>query len=149
MTTGPPHMIELSESTRMTAAVLLLSLVTVETGGVYLIRLIRGSSPATSFQQAFARAGHAHAGVLLILALVCLLYTEIGALGGVVGGVARVGVPAAALLMPAGFFFSSLGAGRSSPSRWIVLVYLGAACLAAGLVSLAIGLLQAGQVVTG
>ena len=45
------------------AGIFLLSLVTVETGGMYLLRLVRGQSPATPFQEKFARAGHAHAAV--------------------------------------------------------------------------------------
>jgi len=52
------------------AGILLLGLVTVETGGLYLVSLVRGQVEATPFQMAFARAGHAHAAVLLMLALV-------------------------------------------------------------------------------
>lgn len=134
-------MSELSEATRMTAAILLFGLVTVETGGIYLVSLVRGAKPATPFQLSFARAGHAHAGVLLILSLVALLYAESAGLDGVLGVVARSAVPVAALLMPAGFFFSSMGAGSSRPNRAIALVYMGAGFLAAGLIALGIGLL--------
>lgn len=98
---------ELTDTTRLMAAILLIGLVTVETGGLYLLSVVRGRSPATSFQLAFARAGHAHAGVLLILSLVGLLYAEAAGLEGIVGWVARAGLPVAALLMPAGFFLSS------------------------------------------
>jgi hypothetical protein len=135
-------MAELSEATRTTAAILLFALVTVETGGMYLIRVVRGAAPATPFQVSFARAGHAHAGVLLILSLVGLLYADAAALEGVLGTVARSGAPAAALLMSGGFFFSSIGPDREAPNRWIVMVYLGAALLAAGLVALGLGLLR-------
>jgi len=62
----------LSPGTRMTAAILLLTLVAVESGGWLLWRIVRGRQPATPFQQAFFRAGHAHAGVLVIMALVPL-----------------------------------------------------------------------------
>lgn len=134
----------ISEATRTTAAILLLALVTVETGGLYLVRLVRGAAEATPFQLAFARAGHAHAGVLLILGLVGLLFADAAALSGGWGAVARSGIPAAALLMPAGFFFSSMGRGRTSPNGLIALVYLGGASLAAGLTALGLGLLTAG-----
>lgn len=43
----------------------------------------------------------------------------------------------------ASFLLSSAGRGRSEPNRLIVLVYLGAACLAAGVLTLGIGLLAA------
>ena len=47
--------------------VLLLALVTVESGGYFLTRVVRGSVPANRLQQSFFRAGHAHAAVLLVL----------------------------------------------------------------------------------
>lgn len=135
---------DLSDATRTTAAILILALVTVETGGVYLVGLVRGALPATPFQVSFARAGHAHAGVLLILSLVGLLYADAAGLDGALGAVARSGIPAAALLMPGGFFFSSMGREVTRPNRAIALVYIGAVSLAAGLVALGVGLLQAG-----
>lgn len=136
-------MAELSEATRVTAAILVFALVTVETGGMYLVRLVRGAVPSTPFQVSFARAGHAHAGVLLILSLVGLLYADAVGLDGLLGTLARSAIPAAALLMSAGFFLSSLGAGREEPNRFIFLVFLGGASLAAGLIALGIGLIMA------
>jgi hypothetical protein len=67
----------------------------------------------------FARAGHAHAGVLLILSLTALRYAETADLAGFWGWLSRIGVPIAALLMPSGFFFSSMGAGRERPNALI------------------------------
>lgn len=133
----------MSDATRLLSGILLLSLVTVETGGLYLIRLVQGAAPATPFQLGFARAGHAHAGVLLILSLTALLYTDAAHLSAPWDWLARLGVPVAALLMPAGFFAASTGEGRTSPSRFIALVYFGGVALAAGLTSLGIGLLTA------
>jgi hypothetical protein len=133
----------MSDTTRILAGILLLSLVTVETGGLYLVRLVRGAAPATPFQLGFARAGHAHAAVLLILSLTALLYADAAHLSGLWGWLSRVGVPAAALLMPAGFFFSSMGKNRAAPNGFIALVYTGAIVLAAGLGSLGVGLLTA------
>ena len=136
---------ELSDSARTLAAVLVLSLVTVETGGMYLLRLARGRTPATDFQRSFARAGHAHAAVLLVLSLVGLLYAEAsGMAAGGLGFPARSLVPVAAILMPAGIFFSSIRRGATEPNRWIVLVHLGAVSLAVGLTSLGVGLLTSG-----
>ena len=54
---------------RSTAGVLLLTLVAVESGGWFMLRVLRGQRPATEFQKAFFRAGHAHAGVLVTLSL--------------------------------------------------------------------------------
>lgn len=134
----------LSDESRVLAGILLLALVTVETGGMYLVRLVRGSAPATPFQLAFARAGHAHAGVLLILALLCQVLADSTEQAGLLDWLSRSGVAVAALLMPGGFFFSSMGAGRERPNGLIALVFAGAAVLAASLVSLGVGLLTAG-----
>lgn len=131
----------LSERSRELAGILLIALVTVETGGLYLVSVVRGAAPATPFQLAFARAGHAHAGVLLVLALVCQVLADATTQAGFWSWVSRSGVALAALLMPAGFFFSSMGKGRQEPNRAIILVFVGAAVLAAGLLSLGIGLL--------
>lgn len=133
----------LSDESRVLAGVLLLSLVTVETGGLYLLRIARARVGVTPFQEQFARAGHAHAGVLLVLALVCQLLADATSQTGALDWLSRSGVAAAALLMPGGFFLSSLGAGRTTPNRLIVLVLVGAAVLALGLTSLGIGLLTA------
>jgi hypothetical protein len=134
----------LSDESRVLAGVLLLALVTVETGGMYLVRLVRGKVPATPFQMSFARAGHAHAGVLLILALVCQVLADSTTQTGVWDWLSRSGVAVSALLMPGGFFFSSMGAGREQPNKLIGLVFAGAALLAVSLTSLGVGLLTSG-----
>jgi len=133
----------LSDESRILAGVLLLALVTVETGGLYMVRIVTGREQVTPFQEKFARAGHAHAGVLLVLALVCQPYVDLAGLDGALGWLARSGVAAAALLMPAGFFFSSMGAGRTEPNRLLGLVFAGALLLAVSLAALGVGLLTA------
>jgi hypothetical protein len=134
----------LSDESRVLAGILLLALVTVETGGLYMVKLVRGKAPATPFQMSFARAGHAHAGVLLILALVCQLLADNTDQTGLLDWLSRSGVAVSALLMPGGFFFSSMGAGREKPNKLIALVFAGAALLAVSLASLGLGLLTAG-----
>ena len=134
----------LSDESRVLAGVLLLALVTVETGGMYMVKLVRGKAPATAFQMSFARAGHAHAGVLLILALVCQVLADSTTQSGFWDWVSRSGVAVSALLMPGGFFFSSMGAGREQPNKLIAMVFAGAALLAVSLTSLGVGLLTAG-----
>ena len=135
--------LQVSESTFFTAGVLLLTVVAVESGGLYMLALVRRRVAATPFQITFARAGHAHAGVLVVLSLIVQLYVDAAALTGLVGAIARNGIPLAAILMPAGFFFSSAGKGRTDPNAAIWLVYAGAASLAAGAIALGVGLLTA------
>jgi hypothetical protein len=108
-----------------------------------MLRVVRGRVGATDFQKAFFRAGHAHAGVLVILALVGLILADAAHMTGVPNVLARNGIWVAAILMPAGFFFSSAGRGVTKPNRFVVLLYAGAVSLAIGAVSLGIGLLTA------
>jgi hypothetical protein len=135
--------ISLSQDARSTAGVLLLTIVAVEYGGTFMLRVVRGRVAATEFQRSFFRAGHAHAGVLVILALLAQILADAAEMHGWPATMARSGVPVAAILVPAGFFFSSAGRGAMKPNRLIVLLYLGAAALASGVVSLGIGLLSA------
>lgn len=131
----------LSPDARTTAGILLLTIVAVESGGLYMYRIVRRHVTLTPFQQTFARAGHAHAGVLVILSLVVQLYADAAAITGPLAGVARSAVPLAAILMPTGFFLSSIGAGRTAPNRLVWLVFAGALSLAVGVATLGFALL--------
>ena len=133
----------LSADSRITAGVLLLTIVAIEYGGWFMLRIVRGRQPVTSFQQAFFRAGHAHAGVLVTLALVGQILADAAHLSGGLAFFARNGIWAAAILLPAGFFLSSAGREATQPNRLVVLLYVGMASLALGVVSLGVGLLTA------
>jgi hypothetical protein len=81
--------------------------------------------------------------VLVILSLVALLYADALTWDGLGAFAGRSAIPLAAILMPAGFFFSAAGEGRSSPNRLVFLVYLGAIVLGIGVVTLGLALLTA------
>jgi hypothetical protein len=131
-----------SPDTRHTAGVLLLTVLGIEYGGLYVLKLVRGSAPATDLQLRFSRAGHAHAGVLVILSLVALPYADTAQLSGIWDVIARNGIWVAAILMPLGFFVSVAGRDVRRPNRFVVLIYAGAVSLAAGVLTLGIGLLR-------
>ncbi|GAA2096118.1 hypothetical protein [Actinomadura alba] len=133
----------LSTESRMIAGAVLLTIVTIEVGGWFMTRIVRGNVPMTDFQRSFARAGHGHAGVLVLLSLIGLLYADATGLTGVPLWIARLGVPVAAILMSGGFFAASTGRGTTAPNRFIWIVWIGALSLAAGVLSLGIGLLTA------
>jgi hypothetical protein len=133
----------LSSTTLNTAGIILLTIVAVEYGGWFMLRVVRGRQPATPFQQAFFRAGRAHAGVLLVLALVGQVLADAVHMNGLLTFFARTGIWAAAILMSARFFLSAAGKGVTESNRFIVLLYVGRAGLSLGVVSLGIGLLTA------
>lgn len=123
---------------------LLLSLITVESGGVFLTRVGRGIVPANTLQKNFFRAGHAHAAVLLVLSIAILAVIDAARLPFAFDLVARYGVPVSALLMPAGFFLSVLGKDPQRPNRLMALLWVGAGSLTLGLLAAGLGLLFAG-----
>jgi hypothetical protein len=131
----------LSTESRMVAGAVLLTIVTIQVGGWFMTRIARGEVPMTDFQKSFARAGHGHAGVLVILSLVGLLYADATDLTGVLLWTARLGVPVAAILMSAGFFAASAGRNATEPNRFVWVLWTGALSLAAGVISLGVGLL--------
>ena len=132
----------MSDTTRILAGILLLSLVTVETGGIYLVKLAQGAASATPFQIAFARAGHAHAGVFVILSLICQILADSAALPLALIWMVRLGVPAAAIFVPLGFFLSIPSPDATAPNRAVSLIYVGAASLALSVLTLGVGLLR-------
>ncbi|TCN37314.1 hypothetical protein EV644_103481 [Kribbella orskensis] len=134
---------ELSEASRTIAGAILLTIVTIQFGGWFMTKIVRGDVPMTDFQKSFARAGHGHAGVLVILSLVGLLYVDSTSLDGFWLWVGRLGIPVAAIVMSGGFFASSAGKDRTKPNQFIWVLYLGALSLAAGVLTLGIGLITA------
>ncbi|HLF59941.1 MAG TPA: hypothetical protein VI980_02020 [Acidimicrobiia bacterium] len=134
---------ELSAATMGTAGTLLLAIAAVEYGGVFMLSIHRGKKEFTDFQRASFWAGHAHAGVSVILSLVALLYADALEMSGFDRFAGRSTIPLAAILMPAGFFLSAIGEQRTRPNRLIVLIYLGAVSLAVGVVTLGLELLTA------
>jgi hypothetical protein len=135
----------MSAESRRLAGILLVVFPTVVSGGLYLVSAL--ADPVSGYKdnplrQDLFRAGHAHAGVLLILSLVILRYVDEAALPGGVKRLVRVAVPTAAILMPTAFFFSVLAPSSTRPNGLIYLAYAGAACVAAGLVVVGVGLLR-------
>jgi hypothetical protein len=133
--------VALSTESRLVAGAVLLTIVTIQVGGWFMTRIARGQVPMTDFQKSFARAGHGHAGVLVILSLVGLLYADATGFTGPPLWTARLGIPVAAVLMSAGFFAASAGKNATEPNKLIWILWVGALSLAAGVVSLGIGLL--------
>jgi hypothetical protein len=131
------------EETRRTAGWLLIILPTVVYGGISLLSLLTdpGSGyPENPLRQDLWRAGHAHAGVLLILTLVSLLYLDQAHLSPGLKRFVRFSIPSSAIFLPLAFFFSMPTPNVSRPNGLISLAYVGAALLAAGL--LVLGLIR-------
>ena len=131
-------------ASRLLAGILLIVLPTVMFGGVSILSLVIGdpSYMENPLRQDLWRAGHAHAGVWLILALVALRYVDEANLSNVMKWLVRGSIPIAAILVPAAFFLSVLSPDATAPNALIYLAYVGAVVLAAGVLVLGIGLVR-------
>ena len=137
----------MSRESRCVAGVLLILMPTVVFAGVSLLSLLVGD-PAyaqNQLRQDLWRAGHAHAGVLLVLSLIALRYVDEARLSERLKRVVRGAIPAAAILLPAAFFLSVVSPDASEPNAMIYLAYLGAILLVAGLLVLGIGLIRSAR----
>lgn len=134
----------MNNATKLIAGLLLIVMTTIEYGGTFLLSLLSGKhSGFTEFQRSMFRAGHAHAGVLTILALVALLFTDQAGLSAPVGWAVRLGFAAAPVLVSAGFFGAAIGNSRTQPGGLIGLLWTGVFVLGGSLIMLGIGLLRA------
>lgn len=131
------------EPTRLFPIIAVLALVTVEFGGWALLTFITVRTDALGPSgQRFFRAGHAHAGVLLVLSLVYFLYLPRAEYSNGVEWLAAI-VLTIGVLMQSGGFFIHLGLGAEGQgSLGTRVTRLGAIVIAAALIILAIGLIK-------
>ena len=130
---------------KLMCGIILLTVPGIQYGGFFLLRVLtggHGNLALNDLQKSMFRAGHAHAGVLVILSLICQLLADEAALSTSVSWLVRAFIPASALLISGGFFFSVIGKNVVKPNGLIALIYIGIALLAIGLIVLGIGLLR-------
>lgn len=133
----------MSPHSRLTAGILLIVMPTVVFGGASILMMVGNPDYADNpLRRDLRRAGHAHAGVLLILSLVTLRYADEARLPEWLRNVTRHAIPAAAILLPATFFLSVLSPDATKPNALLNLAYLSAASFAVGLLGLGVGLLR-------
>ncbi|WP_086664361.1 hypothetical protein [Lentzea kentuckyensis] len=128
------------------AAILLIVVPTIEFGGHSLLRMIAKRDRGyleNSVRRHMFRAGHAHAGVWVIFALVALLYVDKANLPETARTIVRWGFVIGPILTPIGFFLSVTSPRAQRPNKMIAFIYLGALSLAVATVMLGIGLLRA------
>jgi len=134
----------MSPQSRRVAGILLILVPTVEIGGASILSLLIADPTyaQNDLRQDLWRAGHAHAGVWLVLSLVALRYVDEATLPEGMRWVVRIALPAAALLMPLAFFLSVLSPDATEPNAMIYLAYVAGVVLAVGLLVLGIGLVR-------
>jgi hypothetical protein len=129
----------------MLGGILLVVLPSVMFGGLSLLSLLTRNLPGYSdnpLRHDLWRAGHAHAGVYLVLSLVMLRYVDEAVLSPFWKWLARTGAPIAAILIPGAFFLSVASPNAKQPNGLINLAYIGALFLGAAVLSLGVGLIR-------
>lgn len=132
----------ISNETRIFIGILFITLPTIEFGGAFLLSQLGRQSKIirTDAQGAFYRAGHAHAGVLVILAIIAQLVIEAGEFASPLSILMRFGFILPPILMPLGFFLGAPNeAGKRGPLA--ICIPIGAIILAVSTLGLGIGLL--------
>jgi hypothetical protein len=134
----------MSPVTRQICGIILLTVPTIQYGGFFLLKILskQQGTTLTDFQKSMFRAGHAHAGVLVILALIAQILTDDAALSSVAEWIVRDGFTAAAILISGGFFAAAAGKNRIKPNKYIFILYTGIFVLAVATIILGIGLIR-------
>lgn len=138
-------MTTMSGTTRLMAGLIIIAVPTIEFGGSFLLRSLMDASSGymdNALRQNFFRAGHAHAGVITLLALVCQILVDTAVLLPVLQWLVRIGVPLGGILMSAGFFTSMSAPTTQAPGPTVNLIYVGALLVGVSVVTLGVGLIR-------
>src|ERR1700746_1790204 len=114
----------LSSESRRVAGILLVVFPPVLYGGVSLLMFLLDRNSGymdNPLRQNLFRAGHAHAGVIVILSLICEVLVDGIILPVPLEWIVRVGIPSGAIFIPAGFFLSVIPPRSDRPNEAIKL----------------------------
>jgi hypothetical protein len=117
-----------------------ISLPTVMFGGYSLLRLLNRGDVLTPFQVTWFRAGHAHAGVLLVMSLLYYTFLDQTRLSASIKSVACLGVVVGILAQSGGFFLHMLVGRPNQASIGTTVTTIGALLLAGAVAVLVYGL---------
>jgi hypothetical protein len=135
---------QLSRESKIICGILLIAVPTIMFGGVTLLGILTegaaglkpGNLELNETQWALWRAGHAHAGVIVILSLILQPLVDNIAFSNGTKWVARSCAPIASVVLPAGFF----GVAFVAEFKW--LMYTGIILLAVSMLLTGIGLFK-------
>lgn len=135
----------LRRDTKIMAGWLIVILPTVVYGGFSILSMVINKDVGiveNALRKDFFRAGHAHAGVLLMLSLIAYLYVDKAELSTLFRSIVKSFIPLSAIFVPGAFFFSMISKTATEPNGWIYLSYVGIFFLVVGLIILGIGLIR-------
>ena len=131
----------MSDAARWMIAIAFISLPTIAFGGQFLLSILRrqaGTEKITVEQADYFRAGHAHAGVLVTLAILGQLVLDQSRMGEGWVWTLRIGLVVAPLLISGGFFGGAPRTVGGPATPLIRLVPIGAVLF--GITTLGVGI---------
>ena len=134
----------MSDAARWMIAAAFISLPTIAFGGHFLLSILKrqvGTENVTSEQRDYFRAGHAHAGVLVLLAIVGQIVLDTSRFDESITWALRIGLFAAPLFISAGFFGGAPRKEGEATTPLIKLVSIGAIVLAVSTIGVGVSLL--------
>jgi hypothetical protein len=120
----------------------LFAIVTVEFGGWSLLGMLTTQGAINEFEEQFFRAGHAHAGVLLTLALIYFVLMERTDFDAPRQRLLGLTLLTGILLQSGGFFLHMLVGEEGGSSSGTLITRIGAVLLAVALIGLGVGVLR-------
>lgn len=134
----------MSDATRWMVAIAFISLPTIAFGGSFLLSILRrqvGTENFTAVQRDYFRAGHAHAGVLVLLAIVGQLVLDASLFPEWAVWALRIGLFVSPLLISGGFFGGAPRTADGPAGPLVKLIPLGAIILSLSTLGVGLSLL--------
>lgn len=131
----------MTEATRWMVALGFIAFPTIAFGGQFLLSILRrkaGTENITAVQRDYFRAGHAHAGVLVLLAIVGQLVLDASYFADWAVWILRIGLFISPMLISAGFFGGAPRTADGPAGPLVKLIPLGAVIF--GLSALGVGI---------
>lgn len=131
----------MSDASRWMVAIAFISLPTIAFGGYFLLSILKrqaGTENISPIQREYFKAGHAHAGVLVILGIIGQIVLEYSLFNDTLVWVMRIGLFIAPLLVSGGFFGGAPKTSEGKPGSLVRLVPIGAVVMS--LSTLGVGL---------
>jgi hypothetical protein len=137
----------MSDETRIMVGLAFISLPTIAFGGYFLLSILKraaGTEGITETQRDYFRAGHAHAGVLVLLGIVGQLFLDGSKLDVALVWGLRIGLVAAPLLISGGFFRGAPREKLGKAGPLAALITAGAVVLSISTIGVGVSLLVSG-----
>lgn len=134
----------MSDATRWMVALAFISLPTIAFGGSFLLTILKrqvGTEKITAVQREYFKAGHAHAGVLVTIAIIGQLVLDYSRFQDLAVWFLRIGLFISPLLISAGFFGGAPRKDGDEPGSLVKLISIGAVIFGISTLGLGISLL--------